>query len=61
MSVTGGGTQAREVFEASDFCRLLLGLDFYYFAPVIVTAFGADTMRHFALVAIRTLGERVAG
>ncbi len=36
-------------------------LDLDYFAALIVTAFRANTMRHFPLVTVRTLGERVFG
>src|SRR5216684_1965662 len=42
-------------------CRRLLGFDFYDFASLIVTAFRADAVRHFFLMAVRTLRERVCG
>jgi hypothetical protein len=41
--------------------KLLLRFDFYHFAPLIVTALGAGAMRHFALVAVGALAQRVAG
>jgi len=40
--------------------RLAGFFDFENFASFIVTAFWADTVRKFALVAVRTLGERAA-
>ena len=36
-------------------------LDLDYFAALIVTALGANTMRHLPLMAIWALGERVLG
>src|SRR5205814_4539121 len=41
--------------------KLLLGFNVQDFAPFIVAAFGAGTMRHLAFVAIRALGKRMRG
>src|SRR5438105_565871 len=41
--------------------KLFFGFNVQDFAPLIVAAFGAGTMRHLAFVAIRALGKRMRG
>jgi hypothetical protein len=41
--------------------RLLLLFDFENVAALIVSAFGAGAMRHFSLVAVRALAQRMLG